>query len=197
MTSAPALNGMATAVDPALPGLAAALSAPPPGTALRDECRSGHIEWSPGRQCRIVHQVRAPGRTTFVAAEVTSAGTTVRDLTDDRGLPGIRVALSPLAVIDRLADVCPEPLRAVRITPVAYRPGTRAVVAYDLVTAAGGSTPSCWPVGRTGTRRRPPRSPGRRGSGTGPTCCPTWWPCGVTSAPLSSGRRPGAPSPQC
>ena len=71
-----------------------------------------------------------------MAAEVTSAGTTVRDLTDDRGLPGIRVALSPLAVIDRLADVCPEPLRAVRITPVAYRPGTRAV-AYDLVTAAG------------------------------------------------------------
>ena len=137
MTSAPALPGRATAVDPALPGLTAALSARPPGTALRDECRSCHIEWSPGRQCRVVHQVRAPGRTTFVAAEVTSAGTTVRDLTDDRGLPGIRVALSPLAVIDRLADVCPEPLRAVRVTPVAYRPGTRVVVAYDLVTAVG------------------------------------------------------------
>jgi aminoglycoside phosphotransferase (APT) family kinase protein len=125
------------AVDPALPGLAAVLSARPPGTAPEGDCRIRHIEWSPGRGCRVVHQVRSPGRTTFVVADVTSGGTAVRDLTEDRDLPGILVALSPLAVVHRLADVCPEPLRAVRVTPVAYRPGTRAVVAYDLVTAAG------------------------------------------------------------
>ena len=96
------------AVDPALPGLAAALSARPPGTAPEGDCRVRHIEWSPGRGCRVVHQVRAPGRTTFVVADVTSGGTAVRDLTDDRDLPGILVALSPLAVVHRLADVCPR-----------------------------------------------------------------------------------------
>jgi hypothetical protein len=108
-----------SAVDPALPGLDVALSARPPGTAPGDDCHVRHIEWSPGRRCRLVHQVRAPGRTTFVAVDVTTTGTAVRDLADDHDLPGLPVALSPLAVAQRLAAVSPGPLRAVRVTPVA------------------------------------------------------------------------------
>ncbi len=119
MTTAPVVAEVASALDPALPGLAAALSERPPGTAAGDDCRVHHVEWSPGRRCRVVHEIRSPGRTTtFVATEVTRSGTAVRGLDDDSDLPGLPVALDPQMVADRLAELCPAPLRACRITPV-------------------------------------------------------------------------------
>jgi len=137
---APSLLTVPPTLDPALPGLRAALSAHPPGTAPEDDCRVRHVEWSPRRRCRVVQEVRAPGRTTtLVAYEVTPSGTTVNGLADDRDLPGLPVALSPARVRERIADLWGTPVQACRVTPVGYRPATRAVVAYDVETRSGRS----------------------------------------------------------
>ncbi len=139
MTSS-VLPDVTSSLDPALPGLAAVLSARPPGTAADDECRVRHVEWVPRRRCHVVHEIRAPQRmTTLVTYEVTPSGTAVRGLADDGHLPGLPAALSPVDVQDRLARICGEPVHACRVTPVAYRPATRAVVAYDVVAESGRS----------------------------------------------------------
>jgi aminoglycoside phosphotransferase (APT) family kinase protein len=121
-------------VDAALPGLAVALSAHPPGTGVADDCRIRSVEWVPRRRCGVVHEVRQGARiTTLVAYEVTPAGTTVCGPADDRSLPGLRVALDPAQVRSRLAAVCGSSVGSCRITPIGYRPASRAVVAYDVV----------------------------------------------------------------
>ena len=127
-------------VDPALPGLSAALSAHPPGTAAEDDCRVRHVEWVPRRRCQVVHEVRAPlGTATLVSYEVTPSGTTFRRMTGDRGLPGLPSASDPATVADRLAEVFGAPVRVCRVTPVVYRPASRAVLAYDVVAEVGRS----------------------------------------------------------
>ena len=127
-------------VDPALSGLSAALSAHPPGTAAEDDCRVRHVEWAPRRRCQVVHEVRPPLRTpTFVSYEVTSSGTTCRGMADDRDLPGLPSALDPAIVRDRLAEVFRAPVRGCRVTPVGYRPASRAVLAYDVVAGSARS----------------------------------------------------------
>ena len=139
MTSGVAPQG-GLQVDPALPGLSAALSAHPPGTAAEDDCRVRHVEWVPGRRCRVVHEVRAPlGTATLVSYEVTPSGTTFRTMAGDPGLPGLPSALDPAAVRGRLAEVFRAPVSACRVTPVGYRPATRAVLAYDVVAGSGRS----------------------------------------------------------
>ncbi|MDK3255743.1 phosphotransferase family protein [Blastococcus capsensis] len=128
----------APALDPALPDLSRALSAHPPGTAPEDDCRVLHVEWLPRRRCRVVHEVRAPGRrTTLIAYVITPSGTTVEAPADDPGLPGLAAALNPAHVSDRLAVLLGTRIRACAITPIAYRPATRAVVAYDVEAAPG------------------------------------------------------------
>ena len=127
-------------VDAMLPGLAVALSAHPPGTAAADECRIRSVEWVPRRRCRVVHEIRHGARTTtLVAYEVTPAGTTVCGPADDRHLPGLRTALDPAQVRPRLAAVCGSPVGSCRVTPIGYRPASRAVVAYDVVAGSGRS----------------------------------------------------------
>ncbi len=135
--AAPARPDGAFRLDPALPGLAAALSAHPPGTAVEDRCRVRSVDWAPRRRCRVVQEVRGPARTTLLAYEVTPAGTAVRGPADDPGLPGLGAALSPDRVRHRLAAVCRAPVGACRATPVAHRPGSRAVVAYDVEAGSG------------------------------------------------------------
>ncbi|MCV2491798.1 phosphotransferase [Geodermatophilus sp. YIM 151500] len=131
----------AAAADPALPGLAAALSASPPGTAAGDDCRVRSVEWLPRRRCRVVHEVRSPGRpAALLCCEVTPTGTVVRGPADDADLPGLAVALDPDGVRDRLAAVAGRPVEVLEVTPVAWRPGARAVVAYDLATGSGRTT---------------------------------------------------------
>jgi aminoglycoside phosphotransferase (APT) family kinase protein len=125
-------------VDPALPGLAAALSAHPPGTAPEDDCRVRHVEWVPRRRCQVVHEVRTLRRgATFLAYEVTASGTAARSMAEDPALPGLPSAMDPAVVRDRLAELLRMPVRTCRITPVAYRPATRAVLAYDVPTPSG------------------------------------------------------------
>jgi aminoglycoside phosphotransferase (APT) family kinase protein len=60
-------------------------------------------------------------------------------MADDRDLPGLPSAMDPATVRDRLAEVFRAPVRVCRVTPVGYRPATRAVLAYDVVTAFGRS----------------------------------------------------------
>lgn len=127
-------------VDAMLPGLAVALSAHPPGTGAVDECRIRSVEWVPRRRCRVVHEIRHGARTTtLVAYEVTPAGTTVCGPADDRNLPGLRTALDPAQVRLRLAAVCGPPVGSCRVTPIGYRPASRAVVAYDVIAGSGRS----------------------------------------------------------
>jgi aminoglycoside phosphotransferase (APT) family kinase protein len=127
-------------VDAMLPGLAVALSAHPPGTGVADDCRIRSVEWVPRRRCRVVHEVRRGARTpTLVAYEVTPAGTTASGPADDRSLPGLRVALDPVQARPRLAAVCGIPVQSCSVTPIGYRPDSRAVVAYDVVAGSGRS----------------------------------------------------------
>jgi aminoglycoside phosphotransferase len=127
-------------VDAALPGLAVVLSAHPPGTAAADDCRVRHVEWVPRRRCRVVHEIwYRSGATGLIAYEVTPAGTRVLGLADDDGVPGLGAALDPAVVRPRLGAVCGAPVDVGRVTPIAYRPGTRAVVAYDVLTRSGPS----------------------------------------------------------
>lgn len=135
-----ALIALVPTLDPVLPELGRVLSAHPPGTAPEDDCRVRHVEWLPRRRCRVVHEVRAPGRTaTLVTYEVTPSGTRVQTLADDRELPGLPVVLSSDRVRDRLAEIWGTQVRACLVTPVAYRPATRAVVAYDVEAPSGRS----------------------------------------------------------
>ena len=136
MTST-AILGPAPPIDAALPELPAVLSAHPPGTAAGEDCRIRHVEWVPRRRCRVVQEVRSPGRTALLCYEVTPTGTTVRAPADDDDLPGLAVALDPDHVRDRLARLSGAPVGLCRITPVAYRPATRAVLAYDVVADSG------------------------------------------------------------
>ena len=137
-----AYPGVPAMLDPALPALPVALSAHPPGTAADDDCRVRHVEWVPRLRCRVVHEVRAAERPpTLITCEVTPSGIEVRGLVEDRELPGLPVLLSSSAVQDRLAEVYRTPIsaRQVAITPVAHRPGVRAVVAYDVTAQSGRS----------------------------------------------------------
>ena len=137
---APAMAAPRLSPDPALPGLDAVLSLHPPGTVAADDCRVHHVEWEPRRRCRVVHVVRPPARAaTLLAYEVTPSTTAVRGLADDPDLPGLPVALDPARVRHRLAEICRAPVRECRVTPVGYRPATRAVLAYDVLAGAGRS----------------------------------------------------------
>ena len=120
-------------LDPALPGLRAALSARPPGVPAGSVCRVRTVEWEPRRRCRIVKESRTDdGDQVLLACEVRPSGTVVRRPADDPVLPGLADALDPAVAAHRLAGVVGAPVGACRVTPVAWRPGSRAVVAYDL-----------------------------------------------------------------
>jgi aminoglycoside phosphotransferase (APT) family kinase protein len=82
----------------------------------------------------VVQEIRPPvGTARLVSYEITRSGTTVRTMADDDGLPGLSSALDPAVVRHRLAEVLRAPVSACRITPVGYRPASRAVLAYDVV----------------------------------------------------------------
>jgi aminoglycoside phosphotransferase (APT) family kinase protein len=74
-----------------------------------------------------------------VSYEVTRSGTTVRTMADDPRLPGLASALDPTIVGSRLSAVARAPVRTCLVTPVGYRPGSRAVLAYDIVAGSGRS----------------------------------------------------------
>jgi aminoglycoside phosphotransferase (APT) family kinase protein len=124
-------------LDPQLPGLTDLLHPPPGGPAAG--WRLHHVEWSPGRRCRVVYEVRPPtGAPTFVTHELTRTAAVTRPMEADPDLPGLAVALDAAAVAARLAAGCGGPARPCRVTPVAYRPRSRAVLAYDVAVPAGG-----------------------------------------------------------
>lgn len=130
-------------LDPALPDLPAALSSSPPGAPAGARCRVRSVEWTPRRTCVVVHEARcASGEVLVWACETTPTGTTARHPVDDRSLPGLAAALDPGLVGPRLAAVA-GPVDDVRVTPVSWRPGVRAVVAYDVSV---GPVPSRWYV---------------------------------------------------
>jgi aminoglycoside phosphotransferase (APT) family kinase protein len=126
-------------VDPALPGLSAALSAHPPHTAAEDHCRVRHVEWVPRRRCQVVHEVRTSQALAFVSYEVTASGTTFRRMAADRDLPGLPSALDPATMRERLTEVLRARVDTCHVTPVSYRPATRAVLAYEVVARSGRS----------------------------------------------------------
>src|SRR4051794_5113678 len=137
LVTVPAVLDPTHRLDPALPGLPAVLSAHPPGTAADARCRVRSVDWVPRRRCRVVQEVRGPEGRTLLAYEVTPSGTTVSRPADDPPLPGLPVALSGTRVRSRLAELCRAPVTGCRVTPVAHRPGSRAVVSYDVVAGGG------------------------------------------------------------
>lgn len=125
------------ALDPGLPGLDEVLSPHPPGVAARYNCRIRHVDWSPGQRCRVVHEVEGGPAPTFVVSEVTPAGSSTRPMCPDPALPGLPTALDLARVRARLAAVDAAAVVSGSPVPIAYRPGSRAVVAFDL-TGPGG-----------------------------------------------------------
>ena len=125
------------ALDPDLPELDEVLSPRPPGVAAGNDCRIRHVDWSPRQRCRVVHEVRGGPAPTFVVSEVTPAGSSTRPMCPDPALPGLPTALDLARVRARLAAVDAAAVLSGPPVPIAYRPGSRAVVAYDL-TGPGG-----------------------------------------------------------
>ncbi|HEY6932499.1 MAG TPA: aminoglycoside phosphotransferase family protein, partial [Marmoricola sp.] len=108
---------------------------PAPAYELHD------VAWVPGGACRLSYRVRTPERpASFVAVRLDRAGWSAHSPEADSALPGLREALDPEAVQDRLADLTGTPRLRCRITPVRYRPGDRCVLRYDVEAPAGART---------------------------------------------------------
>lgn len=118
-------------LDRSLP-LAAAL-APGRGWEVHD------VRWTPGQRCRVA--LRGPLRegesTGFVAVEAGPDGLTRHDYRADPALPGLAQAGDATTVAALLGEAIGEDIRACEVEPVRYRPGSRCVLRYDVITAAG------------------------------------------------------------
>lgn len=119
--------------DPALSHLPEALRlAAAPGWTRHD------VQWTPGQRCRLAYHVaRASAPSTFVALDLDPTGWSQLDYRSDSELPGLAVASDAKSVTDLLEPVVGEPIHGCRVQPVRYRPGSRCVLQYDVVTAAG------------------------------------------------------------
>jgi aminoglycoside phosphotransferase (APT) family kinase protein len=95
------------------------------------------LRWDPGRLARATVEIRTPRGPSAVLVEVTDAGVQRRPLTADPGLPGLRLAADPRRVAERLGALTGRPVSTCAVAPVSYRPGSRCVLRYDAVTAAG------------------------------------------------------------
>ena len=126
-------------LDPSLLGLPEVLSAHPPGAGPGEKCRVRHVEWTPGRSCRVVHEVRGDRASALLVHEVTAGGMVVRSMCPDPALPGLPLVLDGGQMQERIAAVLGGAVLSGPAVPVAYRPGARAVVAYDLLRPRGGS----------------------------------------------------------
>ena len=127
----------ASGLDPALPGLADALSASLPDAPAGAVCRVRSVEWEPRRRCRIVREVRTEdGHSALLAYDVGTSGTEVRRPEQDAALPGLVTALDPAVAAHRLAGPVGAPVDVCRAAPVAWRPGVRAVVSYEVVAGS-------------------------------------------------------------
>ncbi|WP_020579394.1 aminoglycoside phosphotransferase family protein [Actinopolymorpha alba] len=122
-------------LDPALPRLAGTLAEARPGWTLHD------ASWRPGERCLLAYRIAPPPSSgqvpTFVAVEVTPDGVVRRDLREDPGLPGVAQAADETVVRDRLAELGVRDVHSCTVEPVRYRPGSRAVLRYDIETGAG------------------------------------------------------------
>jgi aminoglycoside phosphotransferase (APT) family kinase protein len=95
------------------------------------------LRWDPGRLARATIEIRTRRGPAAVLVEVTDAGVERRPLTADPGLPGLRLAADPRRVAERLGALTGRPVSTCAVAPVSYRPGSRCVLRYDAVTAAG------------------------------------------------------------
>lgn len=88
--------------------------------------------WAPAERCQLAYRVSQPGGApTFVAVEVTPDGWRRYDYRVDPELPGLLSASDPVQVILRLGRLLHH-VRACRVQPVRYRPGSRCVLRYDV-----------------------------------------------------------------
>jgi aminoglycoside phosphotransferase (APT) family kinase protein len=139
MTATAVLDGPSVArlaqIDPALVALPDALAAARPGWSLHD------VRWTPGRDCRLAFLVEEEGSpVSFVAVRVDPTGWSQQDYRDDPALPGLAAAARDVEVAERLGPALGEHVHGIRVTPVRYRPGSRCVLRYDLVTGARPAT---------------------------------------------------------
>ena len=119
--------------DSALEHLPDALAATEPHWSLHD------VRWTPGQGCQLAYQVEAgdSGAATFIALNLDAHGWSQHDFSIDPVLPGLPTAADSDLVLDDLATVVGEPIVHCRVRPVRYRPGSRCVLRYDVLTASG------------------------------------------------------------
>jgi hypothetical protein len=139
MTATAVLDGPSVArlaqIDPALVALPDALAAARPGWSLHD------VRWTPGRDCRLAYVVdEGDSPVSFVAVRVDPTGWSQQDYRDDPALPGLAAAARDVVVAERLGPALGEQVHGIRVTPVRYRPGSRCVLRYDVVTGARAAT---------------------------------------------------------
>jgi aminoglycoside phosphotransferase (APT) family kinase protein len=118
--------------DPMLPGLTELLSTPPAVARPGDGWRISHVEWAPRRRCRLVHVVGAAPTQALFLQELTPTGITVRAMCPDPALPGLSEVLDARLMEERLVSVLGEGMLDGPAVQVAYRPDSRAVLAYDV-----------------------------------------------------------------
>ena len=118
-------------LDRILP-LAAALA---PGR----DCQVHDVRWTPGERCRVALRgpLRAGAPTGFVAVEAGPDGLVRHDYRADPALPGLARAADATTVAALLGEAIGETIRACEVEPVRYRPGSRCVLRYDVITDAG------------------------------------------------------------
>jgi aminoglycoside phosphotransferase (APT) family kinase protein len=123
-------------LDPALAHLARVCVAAEEGHWQLDDAR-----WTPGEGCRLAYRVPASAaESTFLEVRATPTGWAQRDYREDESLPGLAQATDPVAVAARLGGSIGEPVTGLRVDPVRYRPGSRCVLRYDVLTATRAMT---------------------------------------------------------